>query len=209
MRLFTGLDVPYEMRRNLELLLQLLKPKARISWSHLDNLHVTTMFIGEWPDDRLDELKAALATVPKPGSLKIAIRGLGWFPNPHHPRVFFAGISAPPALEALAGATENAVARTETRRESDGSATGNPPEIDENPSGTTTGPATGKRAYSPHLTLARIREPQPLFDLKKAIADLPSVDFGAFTATAFHLYKSERRPSGSLYTKLATYSLDS
>ena len=86
MRLFTGLDVPYEMRRNLELLLHLLKPKAKIAWSPMDNLHVTTKFIGEWPEERLDELKGALSAVPKPGELKIAIRGLGWFPNPHHPR---------------------------------------------------------------------------------------------------------------------------
>lgn len=46
-----------------------------------------------------------------------------------------------------------------------------------------------------------------LIDLKKAIADLPSVDFGAFTAGKFHLYKSDMRRGGSVYTKLASYSL--
>ena len=42
MRLFAGLDLPYEMRRNLELLLQLVKPLARIQWSPVTNLHLTT-----------------------------------------------------------------------------------------------------------------------------------------------------------------------
>ena len=42
MRLFAGLDLPYEMRRNLELLLHLLKPKAHVQWSPVANLHITT-----------------------------------------------------------------------------------------------------------------------------------------------------------------------
>lgn len=179
MRLFTGLDVPYEMRRNLELLLEHLKPKARISWSPLNNLHVTTKFIGEWPEERLGELREALEAVSRPAPLNIAIRGLGWFPNPHNPRVFFVDVQSGPELAALARETDAACARLGVEAE--------------------------KREYQPHLTLARIREPQPLFDLKKAVADLPSVDFGAFTAAAFHLYKSELRPGGSVYTKLASF----
>ena len=181
MRLFAGLDVPYEMRRNLELLLEHLKPKARISWSQLNNLHITTKFIGDWPEDRLDDLKLALESVPRPPALQIALRGLGWFPNPHSPRVFFVAIQAPIELAQLARDTDRACARI-----------GVPPE---------------RKDFNPHLTLARIREPQPLFDLKKAIADLPGVDFGSYTAEAFHLYKSDLQPGGSIYTKLASYKL--
>ena len=36
------------------------KPLARINWSPVDNLHITTKFIGEWPEARLDEIKRAL-----------------------------------------------------------------------------------------------------------------------------------------------------
>lgn len=179
MRLFTGLDVPYQMRRNLELLVEHLKPHARIQWNTLTNLHVTTKFIGEWPPERLDELTAALAQVPRPAPLKIAIRGLGWFPNPHSPRVFFAAIQSPPELEALARATEDACEAL--------------------------GIAAERRPFQPHLTLARIREPRPLSELTRAIAALPNTGFGAYTAEAFHLYKSELRPGGSIYTKLQTY----
>jgi 2'-5' RNA ligase len=181
MRLFAGLDVPYEMRRNLELLLQLLKPKARISWSPLANLHVTTKFIGEWPEDRLEELKQALEAVPRPGPLRIGIRGVGWFPNPHHPKVFFAVIQAPPALAELAKATDTVCAGL--------------------------GIAPETKPYQPHLTLARIRHEEILFEVKKAIADLPSVDFGAYEARNFHLYRSTLQAGGSIYTKLASYSL--
>lgn len=182
MRLFIGLDVPYEMRRNLELLLHLLKPKADIHWSPMTNLHITTKFIGEWPEERLPELKAALQTVPRPGALDNAVRGLGWFPNPHQPRVLYAGIQAPPALAQLAAATDAAC--------------------------TTLGIEAEHKPFAPHLTLARIKHTGDLFPLKKAIADLPNTDFGAFTSKDFHLYLSRPTPSGSLYTKLASYPLD-
>ena len=181
MRLFVGLDLPYEMRRNLELLLALLKPQARIQWSPMENLHLTTKFIGEFEPQRLDALKAALAAIPRPGALRIAMRGLGWFPNPHQPRVLFAGIQAPAALPELARATGQACSAL--------------------------GVATETKEYRPHLTLARIRQQQDLFALQKTIAELPNTDFGAFQATAFHLYQSQPTPAGSVYTKLATFSL--
>ena len=181
MRLFVGLDLPYEMRRNLELLLHLLKPKARIQWSPVTNLHLTTKFIGEFPEERLDELKTALGAVAHPGALRIALSGLGWFPNPAQPRVLFAGIQAPVELATLARDTDAACAKL--------------------------GIETEKREFQPHLTLARIRAAEPLFELKKAISELPNVDFGAFSAPAFHLYHSQLSPGGSIYTKLASFSL--
>lgn len=181
MRLFIGLDVPWQIRRNLELVLKHLKPKAEIAWSPLGNLHVTTKFVGEWTDPELDGLKNALSDVPRPGELKIAIRGIGWFPNPHQPRVLYAGIQGPPELGRLAASTE-AVCET----------LGIPAE---------------RHDFRPHLTLARVRTPKPLFELKRAIAELPDDRFGEFQSTEFHLYKSELRPGGSIYTKLASYTL--
>jgi 2'-5' RNA ligase len=179
MRLFAGLDLPYEMRRNLELLLHLLKPKAQIQWSPVSNLHLTTKFIGQFPAERLDELKAALGAVPPPGPLRLAIRGLNWFPNADRPRVLVAGIEASDRLAILARDTDVACGRLGIELE--------------------------KRDFHPHLTLARIREGAPLFLLKNAILELPSVDFGTFPAEQFHLYLSQLSPGGSIYTKLATF----
>lgn len=182
MRLFIGLDVPYEMRRNLELLLKLLQPKADIAWSPLSNLHITAKFVGMWPVERLDELKDAIRQVPRPGAIQIGIRGIGWFPNPHHPHVLYAGIQAPEALRQLAKDCDAACTEI-----------GVPPETKE---------------FHPHLTLARIKTTVDLFPLKKAIADLPNSDFGAYTAQEFHLYQSRPTATGSIYTKFATYPLE-
>jgi 2'-5' RNA ligase len=181
MRLFTGIAIPESVLHSLERLVEHLRPTAHLKWSPIYNFHVTTKFIGEWPPQRLEELKRVLAEIPPTGPIPIRIEGLGWFPNPHNPRVFWAGIQAPPALAGLAHATDQALSLLGITAET--------------------------RAFSPHLTLARIKEPVPLVQIRRAVAELTSVDFGEFTAESFHLYLSEPGPSGSLYTSLAEYPL--
>ena len=179
MRLFVGLDLPGEVVRNLEALLGRLRSSARINWSPPANLHITTKFIGEWPEERLGELKASLAAVAGP-PIPVRVHHVGFFPNPHAPRIFWCGIEAP-GLEALAAATDHAAA-----------ALGIPAET---------------RPFSPHLTLARIKERLNLQPLREAIAALPSLEFGSFEARSYFLYQSVLRPSGSVYTKLAEFPL--
>src|ERR1700684_2330789 len=102
MRLFTAVEIPSEIKARLQVFVKRLRPAAKLAWSPVENLHVTTKFIGEWPEPRLGEVKAALATVVSPAPLEIAIRGVGWFPNPRNPRVLFAGIESGPELHTLA-----------------------------------------------------------------------------------------------------------
>jgi 2'-5' RNA ligase len=182
MRLFTGIAIPGAVIGNLEALLDRLRPAARINWSPPANLHITTKFIGEWPQDRLDEVIGKLRSILPGGDLQIAIQGLGWFPNPHNPRILWAAVKAPQRLKDLVQATEDALATLGIERE--------------------------KKQYSPHLTLARIKEPVPLAPLRQAIAGLDSTDLGEFTASRFCLYQSRTNPSGSIYTELAEFPLE-
>ncbi|HUI80987.1 MAG TPA: RNA 2',3'-cyclic phosphodiesterase [Bryobacteraceae bacterium] len=178
MRLFTALDLPDEIVANLKHLLEKLRPTARISWSPPENLHITTKFIGEWKEERIAELQAALARLEPRPPISVHIRRVGFFPNPHSPRVFWCGIEAP-GLDQLAAATDRATAALGIESE--------------------------KRAFSPHLTLARIKERLDLQPLREAIAALPSLDFGQVTVDRFFLYLSKLRPTGSVYTKLAEF----
>ena len=91
MRLFTGLDLPGDLVAHLEGLVYSLKPAARIHWSPPANLHVTTKFIGEWPEARLEELKDALAGLPPHPPVAVRIRRVGFYPNPHAPRGYLCG----------------------------------------------------------------------------------------------------------------------
>ncbi len=181
MRLFAAIDIPAEIKDALRCFVDRLRPTAKIGWSPIENLHVTTKFIGEWPEPRLDEMKNTLASVPVSGAIDITIKGLGWFPNPRRPRVFWTGVEGGAPLRDLAKATEQAVARL--------------------------GAPVEERVYSPHLTLARIREAVPLDRLHETIASFPAgcgFDFGSFTATQFLLYLS----AGGKYTHLAGFPLE-
>lgn len=181
MRLFAGIDLPNEVRENLAALLGGLRPCARLNWSPAENLHITTKFIGEWPEQRLDALVAALQSLPPRQPIGIALQGLGWFPNARAPKIFWVGVKADGGLAELARHTDETVARL--------------------------GVPLERRPFSPHLSLARIREQVPLARLQEAVAALASEDFGEFKASRFHLFLSQTAASGSVYSKLAEFPL--
>ena len=56
MRLFTGIDLPEPVLTNLSGLLERLRHTAHLKWTPVYNLHLTTKFIGEWPEARVPEL---------------------------------------------------------------------------------------------------------------------------------------------------------
>jgi 2'-5' RNA ligase len=180
MRLFTALDLPSEVTANLRDLLGRLRPTARIGWSPPENLHITTKFIGEWPEARLGELQRALAAMPSGGPIAVRIRNLGFYPNARAPRIFWCGIDAP-GLADLAAATDGATAALGIARET--------------------------RPFSPHLTLARIKDRVNIEALQRAVAGLPSTEFGGIEVRSFFLYLSQLKPTGSVYTKLAEFPL--
>jgi len=180
MRLFTGIDLPEAVLERLERLLMHLRPTAHLKWSPVYNLHVTLKFIGEYPEDKLSDLESALKLVPPREPIAAEVKGLGWFPNPHHPRVFWVAVQAGEPLTALARDIDIAVQPAGIPKE--------------------------ERAFAPHLTLARIKDPVPLQPLRSAIAQLESVEFGSFSIDRFYLYRSQPGSAGSIYTKLSEYS---
>ena len=76
MRLFTGIDLPDEVREKLERLLMHLRPCAHLKWSPVYNLHVTLKFIGEWPEQKLPQLEAALRSVAPRSPIAAEVKGL-------------------------------------------------------------------------------------------------------------------------------------
>jgi 2'-5' RNA ligase len=104
LRLFTAIDIPPDIRAALATLIGRLRPLAKLNWIPAEKLHITTKFIGEWPEARLDELNRALATVQAPGPIDIVILGLGRLPH-----VLYAAVEPNDTLTALAAATNQAV----------------------------------------------------------------------------------------------------
>ncbi len=177
MRLFTAVDIPDNIKDGLAKTIERLRPAADLKWTNADKLHITTKFIGDWPEDRMPEMNAALRGVGSPGAMFIAVRGLAWIPDARHPRMLWAGVEAAPGLASLARETEEAMHAL--------------------------GVAVEDRKYSPHLTLARIRDHAAAKALRPAIEAERQTDFGSFTASAFCLYLSK----DGQYTKLSEFSL--
>jgi 2'-5' RNA ligase len=180
MRLFTGIALAPHVLDKLARVLKELCPLAPLNWSPLENLHITSKFIGEWPQERLTEIEKVLENLNLSCGFEVTIARFGYFPNPHNPRTLLAGVQAGPELSELASKIDEAL----------------------HPLGV----PLENRPYSPHVTLARIKH-ENIRELREHIANMTNFDFGTFQVSEFHLYLSKSTPKGSVYTPLAGYPL--
>jgi 2'-5' RNA ligase len=181
MRLFVALEIPSAVRENLAALLKSLRaasPQTR--WVRPENLHVTLKFIGEAREAKLAAIRSALAGARSDQPVTLDFRGLGFFPNDKHPRVFWAGIEASPNLKTLAADIDRAAEKLGIARE--------------------------QRPFSPHLTLARFEPPGLPEKLRSAIQENAARNFGTLRTTQFHLIESKLKPSGAEYTTLESFA---
>jgi 2'-5' RNA ligase len=186
MRLFTGLSLPSHIIAHIESAMKQLCEAAPLRWSSIENLHITSKFIGEWPDERVPELEKILTEMEKPNAFSVSVARFGFLPNPHRPKIFFAGVSAEAGLAELAERTDANLAPLGVKR-------------DFKPT---------DRPYTPHVTLARVGQAvEPVRALRERIAALTAAgsafEFGSFPAREFHLYESK----GSVYSRLSSFSL--
>ena len=81
MRLFAGLDIDAGIRGRIGRFMgevQGFAPKAR--WVRPESLHVTLKFLGEQPEEALEQIGASLRVLKAP-AFEIAFRGFGFFPR--------------------------------------------------------------------------------------------------------------------------------
>ncbi|MCH6553455.1 MAG: RNA 2',3'-cyclic phosphodiesterase [Acidobacteria bacterium] len=187
MRLFVALDLTDAVRAAIAELLAGLKPTTgAVRWVQPDVLHLTVKFIGHLGEEKLPALREALARVGTSEPVELEFHGVGFFPNPRSPRVFWVGVRSNDALFDLAGQIEAALEPLGIARE--------------------------RRAYAPHLTLGRFKsgpgkktDAHGLRRLQEKIAALPSVDFGHVRCEEFFLYQSKLSPGGAKYSKLERF----
>ena len=148
-----------------------------VAWVAPDNFHLTLKFLGPVDAERLATLTETLASAAAAcPSFPLEIRGLGAFPSPARPRVLWAGIEAGAAPAAmLATRLDEALA--------------------------TLGFAREARAFSPHVTLGRVRQPHAQPRLAEALGG--SRRFGRVDVARVSLMRSDLSPRGARYTELA------
>ena len=136
MRLFVAFDPPEDVKAALGALVEHLRPSAPdAKWVPPQNVHATISFLGEVGDERAGPIRDALrSTAARYGPVPTATAGAGAFPSPRRARVLWAGLDDP--LGALVEIARGVAAALEPL--------GFDPE---------------RRAWTPHLTLARFRVP--------------------------------------------------
>ena len=66
-----------------------------------------------------------------------------------------------------------------------------------------------ERPFSPHLTLARVRDPDAGRRLARALPAVPSEPFGTLAVASIVLYRSDLGPRGADHTELLRAELES
>jgi 2'-5' RNA ligase len=102
-RLFSGLELPHDIRDSLAALRQPL-PGAR--WIEAANLHLTLRFYGDVDNPTAREIDSTLARIHA-NAFELQLKGLGSFGS-SEVRTIWAGVERSPLLDELAAANERA-----------------------------------------------------------------------------------------------------
>jgi 2'-5' RNA ligase len=180
-RAFLAFDIDNaDVKQNLTRMQQAaLKTGADLKLVETENIHMTIRFLGDITPDIVEKIFVEMQKISfKP--FPVQLTGLGVFPNLNYPRVLWAGIAQ--------GATQlqSIFTQIEPRLQ----ALGFPPE---------------HNAFSPHLTIARIRSPHNKTQLATLVTKNTQYDFGSVEAKCFRLKRSELTPRGPIYTTLKEY----
>jgi 2'-5' RNA ligase len=154
-----------------------------LRWVATDALHVTLLFLGEVDAPRTEELSGGLVEVgARHSPFGIELSRVGAFPNLRRPRVLWIGVRDDGSLRRI----QEDVAATFERM----------------------GFALEARDYSPHLTIARVRNDAraPAFASLPALAAETAYE-SRLDVNTIDLMRSHLRREGARYERLAAVSL--
>ena len=180
LRAFVAVIPPGDVLDRLEGFVARLRPLALFKWTTREQWHITLHFLGEAPKAKVEALANALEKMEMGKPFNVRLNRAGGFPKFAQSRaLWLGGDGGNENLTALAGRVERVAV-----------ASGFSPET---------------KKYTPHLTLARLREAAPLpLGLAEALAEVPTL---AWRCEGFFLVKSELTPKGAVYTSLRPYRL--
>jgi 2'-5' RNA ligase len=185
-RLFVAIEAPEawvhaarEVQRSLP---DLVRRRARLT--DPANLHITLKFIGEVEETELPIIRHTLAEALPPVAVDLSLGGLGTFGAPARTSVVWLAVGGDlEALSALARRADAAVAEALHLPLDD-------------------------RAYHPHLTIARVRQPVPPAERRQiadAVRAMPAPPPTSFVAREAVLIHSTLGPDAARYACLGRW----
>jgi len=181
-RAFFALALPEELKQEIRSWLESIEQQVpRTRWIKADNFHLSLKFLGELSPQRLSRLVGDLGPrLVAHAPITIRLAGTGMFPTPTRPRVVWLGGSAEGAAE-LARTVEDVAQRHGYARE--------------------------RRAFTLHLTLARLRQPWPPEAVERFLHAGSSLRLAPFVCDCVTLYSSVLTPTGAVYEVLRRLTL--
>jgi 2'-5' RNA ligase len=187
-RAFIAIELSEEVKRALTKVQSRLKVTSRapVKWADPQGTHLTLQFLGNIDAAMIGQISAALqAAAQGIHPFRLEVDGLGVFPGPSRVRVVWVGLEGDLAtLSQLQKRVEEALMPL-----------GFTPEA---------------RAFTPHLTLGRVREearPDERQVLGQLVVDTQDDVRTSLEVSAVHLFRSQLRPTGAVYTRIATVEL--
>jgi len=184
-RVFCAIELPATVRKRVMEHIARLRdsvPDAHASWSRDQNLHLTLKFLGEIPQPRVEYLSlAAGRAVETLATFNLMVEKTGAFPNDGPPRVLWIGLSESSGkLSELYEHLEEECAKERFPKDA--------------------------RPFHPHLTLARLRQPQgarTLASAHKAMLFEPI----EISVSELLVIRSELSSEGSKYSVISRHFL--
>ncbi len=182
-RAFIAVDLDAEVVARLAQVLDDLRREIgdhSVRWVPAENIHLTLKFLGDVSVNNLPLLQNALsAEAHKRSAFALSVGGLGAFPRESQPRVLWVGVEAPAVLMSLQRGIEVRMERLGYARE--------------------------RRTFEPHLTLGRVSRNADVHDIRRVARLLQEYKLGFLGVSevkAVHLFRSDLRPGGAVYTRL-------
>lgn len=177
MRLFLAYDLPMDLQNQIYQTFSELHQRVRnFQWIKPPRLHLTLRFLGEVPEKTLVNTLLPLfeEEFSKQKELKLSFQGVGVFPNLERPRTFWLGVKGEALmLRHQAAQLEKKLANEPVHQD--------------------------HKAFSPHVTLAKLREIKNNLPFEEWIQEFEKVDFGTYLFKAPTLFESILEEGPSAY----------
>ncbi|MEZ0392081.1 MAG: RNA 2',3'-cyclic phosphodiesterase [Pseudobdellovibrionaceae bacterium] len=148
-----------------------------LKWTPAENLHVTLVFLGPTSEEQIPDIESKIeAVILKHSTFDLKIRGIGGFPELHRARVIYLNVQRSQKLLDLQSDLER--------------------ELKD--------PSEFEPDYSPHLTLARLRNPKSCRDL---LSPFEKIDLGKQGVSEVILYESHLAGAFPVYEMLRRFPL--
>jgi len=187
-RSFIAIELPDELRQGLAQLQDRLKlgKQSWVKWVDPYSIHLTLKFLGNIDVDSIDAITKAIETAAQGiPPFHLEVKDLGVFPNLKRVQVVWVGVSG----------EVDKLGQLQQRIESNLVPLGFTAEA---------------RAFTPHLTLARLRSQAPLDERQRLGQLIASTRFeAAYTieVEAINLMRSQLTREGAIYSRISSVGL--